>query len=114
MLRKDFGVLVIYNKKSHGAEVHRGIQTQVMTANGQQAHSEKVFDCGQVLQRSIETWSALLSLGFSYTRSSPMDKSSLHQETRSVKYRHQLYAVSIYDLQSVAIFSPVENENSLL
>src|SRR5687768_4196842 len=67
-------------KKSHGAVVHRGIKTQKGRpfANDQQAHSEKV-NCGVCeLLRSIETWNALLSLGFCC-------RCSLHQESRGVK-----------------------------
>ena len=59
----------VLGKKNHGAEVHRGIKTQVMTVSGQQAHSEKVFCCGHDPSGSIETWNALLSLGFSYQAS---------------------------------------------
>src|SRR5690349_25163592 len=81
----DFGVQLNVNKKKHGAEVHRGIKDTGMTVSGQQAHSEKVFCCGSLLPGSIETWNALLSLGFSYARSSRADKGSLHQEWMRVK-----------------------------
>jgi hypothetical protein len=85
MLRLRSTQREVLEKKSHGAEVHRGIKTQYMTVSSQQAHSEKVFCCGHDPSGSIETWNALLSLGFSYTRSSPMDYGSLHQERNSVK-----------------------------
>jgi hypothetical protein len=75
------------NKKNHGAEVHRGVKTQKMTVSGQQAHSEDVFGCGHDPSRSIGTWNALLSLGFSYLR-------SLHQERDSVKTNFKLSRLS--------------------
>jgi len=74
----DFGLRSCI-KKSHGAEVHRGIKDTEKTVSGQQAHSEKVLIGGYGQRRSIETRNALLSLVFPYTRISHVDKGSVHQ-----------------------------------